>query len=141
MNKGFTLVELLAVIAILSILVIIAIPNVIELYVNSKKEIFITEVKNVYKKAEEKYVSSKFSNDYIYRIDSEDETALDMSGKRLKYCIILRNDGKIMFMNVSDGKYNIEMNKNQTFESLTKENVKEGSLDDFNCKKVPATLE
>ena len=71
MKKGFTLVELLAVIAILSILVIIAIPNVIDLYIKSKKEIFVTEVKNVYKKVEETYISSKLNNKPIYRINSE----------------------------------------------------------------------
>lgn len=38
MKKGFTLVELLAVIAILSILVIIAIPNVIDLYIKKLKK-------------------------------------------------------------------------------------------------------
>lgn len=141
MKKGFTLVELLAVIAILSILVIIAIPNVIGLYMKSKKEVFVTEVKNVYKKVEETYISSKFKNEPIYRINSEDDSKLDLSGKRLKYCIILNNDGKVLFLNASDGKYNIEIGKNQSFEDLKQENVKDGSLDDFDCKSIPATIE
>lgn len=141
MKKGFTLVELLAVIAILSILVIIAIPNVIDLYIKSKKEIFVTEVKNVYKKVEETYISSKLNNKPIYRINSEDDSKLDMSGKSLKYCIILNNDGQIFFLNASNGKYNIEIDKNQSFEDLKRENVKEGSLDDFDCKSIPVTLD
>lgn len=141
MKKGFTLVELLAVIAILAILVIIALPNIIELYNKSKKEIFVTEVKNVYKKAEETYISSKLNNKPIYRINSEDNSKLDMSGKKLKYCIILNNDGKILFLNASDGKYNIEIDKNQSFEDLKQENIKDGSLDDFDCKSIPATLD
>lgn len=89
MKKGFTLVELLAVIAIL---VNITIPNVIDLYIKSKKEIFVTEVKNVYKKVEETHISSKLNNKPIYRINFEDDSKLDMSGKSLKYCIILNND-------------------------------------------------
>ncbi|NLC97314.1 MAG: prepilin-type N-terminal cleavage/methylation domain-containing protein, partial [Erysipelotrichaceae bacterium] len=45
MKKGFTLVELLAVIAILAILIIIALPNVLEMFNNAKKDVFVTEVK------------------------------------------------------------------------------------------------
>lgn len=64
-----------------------------------------------------------------------------MSGKKLKYCIILNNDEKIFFLNASDGKYNIEIDKNQSFEDLKQENIKDGSLDDFDCKSIPATLD
>lgn len=141
MKKGFTLIELLAVIAILAILVIIAIPNIIELYNKSKKEIFVTEIKNVYKKVEENYVSTKLKEEHIFRINSEDNTKLDMNGNKLKYCIILNDEGKILFMNASDGNYIIEINKNNKFEDINKDNVTEGNLNDFNCKSIPATLE
>ena len=59
----------------------------------------------------------------IYRINCEDDSELDMSGKSLKYCIILNNDGQILFLNASNGKYNIEIDKNQSFEDLKRENV------------------
>ena len=42
-KKGFTLVELLAVIAILAILVIIALPNVLSMYNEARKNTFVTE--------------------------------------------------------------------------------------------------
>ncbi|MGN1028522.1 MAG: prepilin-type N-terminal cleavage/methylation domain-containing protein, partial [Bacilli bacterium] len=45
-RKGFTLIELLAVIAILAILIIIALPNVMKMYVKAKKNTFLTEVQN-----------------------------------------------------------------------------------------------
>ena len=48
-KKGFTLVELLAVIAILALLVIIALPNVLSMFNNAKKDLFLTEAKNVFK--------------------------------------------------------------------------------------------
>ena len=48
-NKGFTLVELLAVIAILALLVIIALPNVLKMFNQAKKDTFLTEAKNIYK--------------------------------------------------------------------------------------------
>ena len=45
-RMGFTLVELLAVIAILAILVIIALPNIIEMFNNAKKRSFYNEIRN-----------------------------------------------------------------------------------------------
>ena len=43
-KKGFTLVELLAVIAILAILVIVAMPNVLGMFNQAKANSFVTEV-------------------------------------------------------------------------------------------------
>ena len=43
-KNGFTLVELLAVIAILAILVIVAMPNVLGMFNEAKQNTFITEV-------------------------------------------------------------------------------------------------
>lgn len=62
-----------------------------------------------------------------------------MNGNKLKYCIILNDEGKILFMNVSDGNYIIEINNK--LEDINKDNVTEGNLNDFNCKSIPATLE
>ena len=41
-KKGFTLVELLAVIAILALIVIIALPNVFSMFNEAKKDTFLT---------------------------------------------------------------------------------------------------
>ena len=48
-KKGFTLVELLAVIAILAILVLVAVPNVLGMFNKAKKDTFLTETKNIFK--------------------------------------------------------------------------------------------
>ena len=108
-KKGFTLVELLAVIAILAILVIIALPNVIGMYNKAQKETLLTEARKVYTEAEKKYISSSINGKVVKTISSGDDSKLDMSGKSLKYCIILNNDGQILFLNASNGKYNIEI--------------------------------
>ena len=146
-NNGFGLIEILLVIVIIALIFILpkgftTLPsNTLVEENNSKKNTFLIEVKNVYKKVEETYISSKLNNKPIYRINSEDDSKLAMSGKSLKYCIILNNDGQILFFNASNGKYNIEIDKNQSFEDLKRENVKEGSLDDFDCKSIPVTLD
>ena len=64
-KKGFTLVELLAVIAILALLVIIALPNVIKMFNRTKKELFLTEVKTIYKEVSKKYISENMKGNKI----------------------------------------------------------------------------
>ena len=61
-KKGFTLVELLAVIAILAILVIIALPNVMGMFNSAKKNSFTTEVKQIYKLAQQEWISDSMFN-------------------------------------------------------------------------------
>ena len=55
-NKGFTLVELLAVISILAILVIISIPNVIQLFRQTQQSSFENELKTIYREANQEWV-------------------------------------------------------------------------------------
>jgi len=45
-RKGFTLVELLAVIVILAVLALIAMPNVVEMMNNARRSSFVTEAEN-----------------------------------------------------------------------------------------------
>ena len=58
-HKGFTLVEMMAVIAILGLLVVLVLPNVLKSYRDAKKISFINEAKTVYKASTDKYVSEK----------------------------------------------------------------------------------
>ena len=133
-KKGFTLVELLAVIAILSILVIIALPNVINMYTKAQKEAFLAETKKVYSEAEKKYISSSISGNTNTIINSEDDSKLDMTGEKLKYCILLYNNGKVKDLKVSNGKWILNLDNSKTIEELTIDDLEEGNLDDYDCK-------
>ena len=132
-KKGFTLVELLAVIAISAILVIIALPNVINMYNKAQKEIFLTETKKIYSEAEKKYISSSINGNTVKKISSEDNSKLNMTGKKLQYCIILNNNGKVNNMKVSNGKWIASLDNNKSIEDLTIDDLEEGNLDDYNC--------
>ena len=57
--------ELLAVISILAILVIIALPNIIETYRNARKDSFLTEVKSMLTGAESTFLSETVKNNKI----------------------------------------------------------------------------
>ena len=132
-RNGFTLVELLAVIAILAILVIIALPNVINMYNKAQKETFLTEAKKVYSESEKKFISNSISNKQTKIINSEDNTKLDMTGKKLQYCVILNNSGKVTSMKVSNGKWIASLDNNKTVDKLTIDDLEEGNLDNYEC--------
>ncbi len=105
-KKGFTLVELLAVIAILAILVIIALPNVIKLYNNAKKNTFLTEARTIYKEAKNKYIYENMNGNKLNYISSNTKTALDLSGNNdIEYKIRLNSDGTIRRFQVKNKNY------------------------------------
>ena len=131
-KRGFTLVELLAVIAILAILVIIALPNVINMYNKAQKEIFLTEAKKVYSESEKKFLSNSISGNKTNVINSKDNSKLDMTGKKLQYCVILNSSGKVTDMKVSNGKWIASLN-GKAVEDLTIDDLENGNLDDYNC--------
>ena len=54
-KKGFTLMELLAVIVILSVLILLAMPAVLRLMENARKNAFITEANSIIKIAQTAY--------------------------------------------------------------------------------------
>ncbi len=112
-NKGFTLVELLAVIAILAILVIIALPNVLKMYNDSKKNAFMTESQNLAKEVSSKYISESMKGNKVTVISNQ-QNPLDMTGRELEYSFELDSQGKIKNMIVSNGTYCISTNKDYT---------------------------
>ena len=119
-KKGFTLVELLAVIAILAILVIIALPNVLKMYNDSKKNAFMTEAQNLAKEVSSKYISESMKGNKIAVISNK-QNPLDMTGRELEYSFELDSQGKIKNMWVSNGTYCISTNKDYT--KITKDDI------------------
>ena len=121
-KKGFTLVELLAVIAILAILVIIALPNVIKLFNNAKKNTFLTEVKSLYNEASSKYITESMKGNKLSEINSSDSSKLDLNGD-IVYKIKLDSNGKVVSVAVKKGKYCITTNKDSS--KVTISDIKE----------------
>ena len=128
-KKAFTLIELLAVIAILAILVIIALPNVLSMFNNAKKDIFLTEAKNIYKEVSKKYISETMRGNKITKI-SNDKNKLDLESNNLEYGISLDNEGKVKYFQVSDGTYCIS-GKISNLSELTIDKISDGACSEY----------
>ena len=129
-NKGFTLVELLAVIAILALLVIIALPNVLKMFNQAKKDTFLTEAKTIYKEISKKYISEAMKGNKISDI-SNDNNKLELESNALKYNIKLNDDGSIKKFEVSNGTYCLSGEFNN-LSDLTTDKIIEGK-----CEETP----
>ena len=108
-KNGFTLVELLAVIAILAILVIIALPNIMSMFGDARKNSFTTELKEIYKVAQQQWISDSLytTGEKVYsRCDGCSGTQLELSGRtQLKYSIKIDKSGKVTNYYATDGTY------------------------------------
>ena len=131
-NKGFTLVELLAVIAILALLVIIALPNVLKMFNQAKKDTFLTEAKTIYKEISKKYISETMKGNKI-SIISNDNNKLELESNDLKYKVKLKNDGSIKKFEVSNGNYCIS-GKFNNLSDLTTDKIIEGKCEETSPK-------
>ena len=109
-KKGFTLVELLAVIAILAILVIIALPNVLSMYNEARKNTFITEVRDYYKAGEQNFLlNSGKAVVYTSLTGVTGSKTIEMTGnKNMQYYITFDANGKCTKLLATNGTYKIE---------------------------------
>lgn len=109
-KKGFTLVELLAVIAILAILVIIALPNVLSMYNEARKNTFITEVRDYYKAGEQNFLlNSGKAVVYTSLTGVTGSKTIEMTGnKNMQYYIVFDANGKCTKLLATNGTYKIE---------------------------------
>ena len=131
-KKGFTLVELLAVIAILALLVIIALPNVLKMFNQAKKDMFLTEAKTIYKEISKKYISETMRGNKI-SIISNTNNKLDLESNNLKYKVKLNNDGSIKKFEVSNENYCIS-GKFNNLSDLTTDKITEGKCEEISSK-------
>ena len=146
-KKGFTLVELLAVIAILAILVLVAVPNVLSMFNKAKKDTFLTEAKNIFKESASKYISDNMHNSNegnIYcKSETDSKNPLDMDIGNTYYYIEKDNTGKtIKFVAWNSSGYVTKIvGDNVMLNDVTGNNVSESSVKDITCNNVLTNLD
>ena len=145
-KKGFTLVELLAVIAVLALLVIIALPKIMGMFEEAKRKSFENEVKNLYKAVESQVMSDMFSNptseEKIYSSNSESTNHLSLQGRdNIKYCIVIDGKGNIKKIYVSDGSHQYISDDFVSLKNIENIEVLEKAYEDLesieSCTRTP----
>ena len=142
-KKGFTLVELLAVVAILAVLVLIALPNVMELFNEAKKDSFENEVRNIYSIAKSQAVIDSYELSNASEIKYSSRLVygqnLKVQGRSdLKYCVVADSSGNIEKLYVSDGKYMFVSDDIEKIDDIHAEEFGDGELSDIeNCISPP----
>ena len=108
---------------------------------DSKKNSFLTEAKTVYSEVSKKYISESMKGNKLTYVSSEDDTKLDMTGKKLQYCVLLNADGSVKSMKVSNGEWIVELPSGKKITDLKNTDLKDGNLDNEECgPKKPKTF-
>ena len=137
-NKGFTLVELLAVIAIMAILVIMTLPNILGSFSDSKKKNFVTEAREIYKAAKNQHVldrakglGSVYENNTPYSSLYPSAGKLDVGNREgFGYFVYFNNSENIVYVYVCDNDFSITLGE---FDSESNTKVESN---DFNVSAV-----
>ncbi len=128
-KNGFTLVELLAVIALIGVIMLLVAPKVINVFNDSKKTAFYDEVVSLYNNAYTTYASRLSEGDTSKRYClGEDETLnkLEIKDKNnFYYDIQLNNEGKVIKIKVKNKNYNISISNSN---GLDKSDIKVESV-------------
>lgn len=121
-KKGFTLVELIAVIALLSIIMLLIVPNVADYLNSSKKTLFYDNVVNMFKSATTTFMyqddptNTTFSNNGVkLDVDVESEYV---------YTIKVNNYGEVISIDVNNGVYSYNKSSSDINEGLNKSDIK-----------------
>lgn len=140
-KKGFTLTELIAVIAIISVLLLLLIPNVLKVYNNGKKNMFYDEILNIYGSVTPTYmynVSEGNTNKrFCYGKDSSNNL-LDKSEKNdLYYDVYVDSDGvPISILVLSDNfKYTISDSNGIKRSDISANDIVNAENDLIECDK------
>lgn len=139
-NKGFTLIELIAVVVIMAIIALIATPNIVAMLDNGRKKDYVADARGFISKASYMYKQDKYKNNTNYFVSSVDG-----------YKITLGNiKGIDDYSDPYDGKYD-ENTSYVLFTTNTKtdssgnsyvmavEKIYLKSCDDKNCHEIAIT--
>ena len=107
-KKGFTLVELLAVIAILAILMLLVTPNILSMFTEGRKDAFVTQVQSVWRAAEQQYMTKSFSgtaSTVFTNLDTSTDNDISFGSTDIKYYVSFDGNGNVAKIGVSDNNY------------------------------------
>lgn len=138
-KKGFTLVELLSVIALLGVLLLLVLPNVTKSFQSAKKSLFKDEVINIYNSAFNTYILNTSEGDFTKRFCVGNDTTtkeLNVDEKEnFYYDVLLNNKGEVIYLKVSNENYGFFLNDEN---GIKKKNIKTSNITEnfiINCNE------
>lgn len=103
-NKGFSLVELIGVIILISLAIIIIVPNVLKIMEKNEKNTFEESVKGLIRAVQDHY-SSTLDNFPVEGLKISDIDFEIEHAEKFTNGIIVDTEGTLFAVNVSNGKY------------------------------------
>lgn len=143
-KKGFTLVELLAVIAILAILMLLVTPNIINMFTSGRRDAFKVDAQSIWKNAETTYLNESVAGTaptaFCNKVSAATKTATNcvaMTGasSAMAYYVDFK-DGKINNFLVANSNYNLT-SKNV---DMLKEDGKTSAIEDGGKEEITCTV-
>ncbi len=117
-NKGFTLIEILAVVVIIAVIMILVIPNILGTMKTTKKQALKEYAMKSFNEAQKLYESEEFSKIQHGSSDSDFQTntygyvitlsTLESIQDKYKGCVLIapgNNNEYFMFIYITDGDY------------------------------------
>ena len=132
MKKGFTLVELLGVIAIIAIMMVMATPAVLSIAKKNKENMYCKKVKTVIKAAqlygEDSFQYIDRTTDGVEDFLMDDNSICNIGGSRIDHCQIttigtLADRGYLKLEKVGKSTYETEFLDPRNFTSMLNEKV------------------
>jgi len=116
-KKGFTLIEIIAVIGLISVIMLLVVPNIMKSYTEAQKSTFRTETITFYEYTYPTYISNRSTGDFDKRFCVGKDTTLkkiDVTEKdNIYYDITVNNEGKVISLKVSNELYGISLNNTE----------------------------
>ena len=126
-EKGFTLVELLAVIVILAVISLIATPMVLGVIEKTKKSAAIESANGILDAAEKNMIESMLNGESKTRYDLSTDTSLSYKGEKPESGILLIDDKGKMSIKAKINGYCILKTYNGTTPTIVDDSICEGN--------------
>lgn len=130
-KKGFTLVELITVIALLGVIMLLVVPNVVESFSNAKKNMFYNDLLNIFSSASTTYITRAADDANTSKIfcnaGGTGNNPLDVEASdKLKYRVEVDKNGQVIKLKASNNEYSFELNKSDMKKSDIKKKGNDG---------------